>query len=66
MIPVNQLQHIPIDIGAPIVVASIADPYLVIMSEEGHIMLLTLKDDAYGSGVRLAVTRPQLPHVCQV
>ena len=41
-------------------VASIADPYLVIMSEEGQIMLLVLKDDAYGTGVRLSIARPQI------
>ena len=57
---VNQVQHIPIDVGSPIVACSIADPYVVIISQEGHIMLLTLRQDSFGSGVRLAVARPQM------
>ncbi|KAK6174392.1 hypothetical protein SNE40_017678 [Patella caerulea] len=57
---VKQLQHIPLDTGSVIVQCSVADPYVVIMMEDGQIMLLTLKQDSYGSGVRLAVTRPQI------
>ncbi|XP_041375883.1 cleavage and polyadenylation specificity factor subunit 1-like isoform X2 [Gigantopelta aegis] len=56
---VKQLQVIPMDMGSPIISCSIADPYILIMSEEGQIMLLTLKEDSYGSGVRLAVIKPQ-------
>ncbi|ESO86522.1 hypothetical protein LOTGIDRAFT_128853 [Lottia gigantea] len=57
---VKQLQHIPLDTGSIVVQCSVADPYVVIMMEDGQIMLLTLKQDSYGSGVRLAVTRPQI------
>ncbi len=42
---------------------SIADPYVLLMSEEGQVMLMTLKEDQYGGGVRLAVKRPELHYV---
>ena len=64
-VSVKQLQVIPMDMGSPIISCSIADPYILIMSKEGQIMLLTLKEDSYGSGVRLAVIKPQnLLEVC--
>ncbi|XP_070574061.1 cleavage and polyadenylation specificity factor subunit 1-like [Ptychodera flava] len=58
---VEQLQHIPLDLGSPIALCSVADPYAVIMSEKGDIVLLTLRPDGYGSGHRLAILRPQIP-----
>ncbi|UYV82374.1 CPSF1 [Cordylochernes scorpioides] len=56
----KQLQHIPLDVGSPIVWASVADPYAVLLSEDGMIIQLTLKMDASGTSARLALTRPQL------
>lgn len=32
------------DLGCPIVHASCADPYVAILSEDGQVMLLTLKE----------------------
>ncbi|XP_072014167.1 cleavage and polyadenylation specificity factor subunit 1-like isoform X2 [Amphiura filiformis] len=56
---VNQQQHIPLDLGAPITQCSLADPYVILMSEKGDVMLLTLKkSDQHGE--RLAITRPQM------
>lgn len=57
---VKQLQHIPIDVGSAIVHCSVADPFLLVMSQEGQLVLLSLRADSFGSGVRLAVTKPQL------
>uniref|UniRef100_T1J479 Cleavage and polyadenylation specificity factor subunit 1 n=1 Tax=Strigamia maritima TaxID=126957 RepID=T1J479_STRMM len=57
---VNQIQHIPLDVGSPIVHASVADPYLMIMSDEGQLILLTLRQDDYST--RLTVTKPQMSH----
>ncbi|KAI0216603.1 Cleavage and polyadenylation specificity factor subunit 1 [Lamellibrachia satsuma] len=57
---VTQLQHIPIDVGSPIVSCSAADPYILIKSREGVIMLVTLKTDLFVESPRLIVTRPQL------
>jgi len=34
----------PIDLGCPIVHASCADPYVILLSEDGQVMLLTLRD----------------------
>jgi len=58
---VQQLQHIPIEMGAPIVSCSIADPYILIMSDEGMLMMLTLKQEA--SGARLVLTKPLIANV---
>ena len=57
---VTQLQHIPIDVGSPIVSCSAADPYVVIKSRDGVIMLVTLKTDLFIESPRLIVSRPQL------
>lgn len=34
----------PIDLGCPIVHASCADPYVALLSEDGQVMLLTLRE----------------------
>jgi len=54
----DQVQHIPLDLGSPIVHASSADPHVVILSEDGQVILLTLRE-IRGQG-RLSVTRPTL------
>ena len=60
----NQLQHIPIDIGSPIQRCSVADPYVLLMAEEGQVVMLTLKQsDTYSSGVRLNVIKPPIAQV---
>ncbi|PVD20429.1 hypothetical protein C0Q70_18584 [Pomacea canaliculata] len=67
---VNQLQHIPIDIGSPIQRCSVADPYIMLMAEQGQVVMLTLKQsDSYSSGVRLNVIKPpiaQSPKIVEV
>ncbi|KAG1650025.1 Cleavage and polyadenylation specificity factor subunit 1 [Nymphon striatum] len=43
---VNQLQHIPLlDIGSEAVFASIADPYLIIMCDDGQVLIMTLRNN---------------------
>ncbi|GFS30200.1 cleavage and polyadenylation specificity factor subunit 1 [Nephila pilipes] len=59
----RQVQHIPLDVGSPIVWASVADPYVVIMSSEGLVIQLLLRQDDFGGQSRLAVSRPQLAQV---
>lgn len=34
----------PMDLGCPIVHASCADPYVTLLSEDGQVILLTLKE----------------------
>ncbi|EEC01987.1 cleavage and polyadenylation specificity factor, putative [Ixodes scapularis] len=58
----RQLQHIPLDVGSPIVGGSLADPHVLIRSEGGLVVHLTLRGDP-ASGCRLAVLRPQLTAV---
>lgn len=54
----EQIQHIPLDLGSPVTFASSADPYVVILTEDGRMMLLTLRE---GRGeTKLHVTRPEL------
>ena len=61
---VNQLHFIPVDLGAPIVQCAVADPYVVIMSAEGHVTMFLLKSDSYGGRHhRLALHKPPLHHV---
>ena len=61
---VQQLQHIPIEMGSPIIQCSVADPYILIMSDEGQLMMLTLKQDAQGG--RLVLSKPLIASVSQI
>ncbi|KAG8038870.1 hypothetical protein G9C98_003177 [Cotesia typhae] len=40
----NQIQHMPLDLGCPIIYASCADPYVVLLAEDGQVILLTLRE----------------------
>lgn len=61
---VSQLHFIPVDLGSPIVQCAVADPYVVIMSAEGHVTMFLLKSDSYGGRHhRLALHKPPLHHV---
>ncbi|XP_033126019.1 cleavage and polyadenylation specificity factor subunit 1-like isoform X2 [Anneissia japonica] len=62
----NQLQHIPLDVGSPIMLCSVADPFIVIMSESGHIILLSLKEDPHGTGHRLSILKPEIPQTSKI
>ncbi|XP_032830400.1 cleavage and polyadenylation specificity factor subunit 1 isoform X1 [Petromyzon marinus] len=53
----KQLQHIPLDLGSPIVHCSAADPYAIILSEEGQIMQLLLKEDKVNGSCWLAAAK---------
>ncbi|XP_064124324.1 cleavage and polyadenylation specificity factor subunit 1 isoform X1 [Loxodonta africana] len=64
---VNQLHFIPVDLGSPIVQCAVADPYVVIMSAEGHVTTFLLKSDSYGGRHhRLALHKPPLHHQSKV
>lgn len=41
---VEQIQHMPIDLGCSIIHASCADPYVTLLTEDGQVMLLTLRE----------------------
>lgn len=38
----SQIQHVPVDVGCPLVAATLADPYLAVLAEDGTLMLFTL------------------------
>ncbi|XP_030330294.1 cleavage and polyadenylation specificity factor subunit 1 [Strigops habroptila] len=64
---VNQLHFIPVDLGAPIVHCAVADPFVVILSAEGHVSMFVLKSDSYGGRThRLSLQKPQLHHQSKV
>ena len=42
MLTVVQLQNIPVEIGSSVTQATLCDPYLMVISEQGAIMLLQL------------------------
>ncbi|KAJ8302607.1 hypothetical protein KUTeg_019003 [Tegillarca granosa] len=62
---VTQLQHIPIDVGSPLIHCSLSDPYIVLLSQDGQIVLLTLKPD-FASNVRLVIHRPSIPQYSKI
>ncbi|CAH0380574.1 unnamed protein product [Bemisia tabaci] len=57
----EQVQHIPLDLGSPLIQVSLADPYVIILTEDRQILLLTLRESRLGTW-KLVVTRPsQIP-----
>lgn len=63
LLGVELLQHIPLDLGSPVVHASCADPYVVLLCADGQIMLLILKEARQSSQTRLTVTKPTISYV---
>ncbi|XP_016844737.1 cleavage and polyadenylation specificity factor subunit 1 [Nasonia vitripennis] len=64
----EQIQHMPMDLGCPIVHASCADPYVSLLSEDGQVVLLTLREGRgtarlHAQAVNL-MFRPQIEAVC--
>lgn len=37
-----QIQHVPVDVGSPLVAATLADPYLAVLANDGTLMIFTL------------------------
>ncbi|XP_046618438.1 cleavage and polyadenylation specificity factor subunit 1 [Neodiprion virginianus] len=64
----EQIQHIPIDLGCPIVHASCADPYVTLLSEDGQVMLLTLRETRGAARLHIhpanLLFRPQVDTLC--
>lgn len=65
---IDQIQHMPMDLGCPIIYASVADPFVVLLTEDGQVMLLTLRE---GRGTHLLhsqpsnlLFRPQIDTLC--
>ena len=56
----HELQHFPLDLGSPISYTSLADPYSVLMTTNGQIVLLRLKIDPLKGSARLIVIKPDL------
>ncbi len=59
----KELQHLELDLGSPIVYCSIADPYAILLSEEGSVCLLALQDKKEGKGQELVCSTPDLKEV---
>ena len=58
---VTQLQNIPVEMGSSICLASVCDPYLLVVSEQGAVMLLQLKIE---EETRLTVLKHHTDLVC--
>jgi len=56
-VAVTMLQHIPLD-GSAVVTCSVADPHIVLLTEDGHVLLVMFKVDPLGTGARLTLFRP--------
>ena len=52
-----QLQHLPVDVGSPLVAASLADPYLAVLAQDGTLMIFTLATTR-ASSARLSPAKP--------
>jgi cleavage and polyadenylation specificity factor subunit 1 len=60
LLGIELLQHIPIDLGSPIIHASSADPYLVLLCQDGQLVHMVLKEGRILSGARLVVTKSNI------
>lgn len=60
---VEMVQEVACNMSTPIVHASLADPYLVIASEDGQFLLLLLQHAQFSGGVKLVTIKPKLPLV---
>ncbi|XP_053203071.1 cleavage and polyadenylation specificity factor subunit 1-like [Panonychus citri] len=52
----RQIQHLPLNLGSPIVFCSLVDPYAIILTQHGAMALLTLRIDPETSNCRLAAS----------
>ncbi|KAK9754601.1 Mono-functional DNA-alkylating methyl methanesulfonate N-term [Popillia japonica] len=57
----TQLQHIPLDLGSPIIHGSSADPYLAILAADGQVITLMLRESR--SVARLVVSKSTLANM---
>ncbi|XP_014670530.1 PREDICTED: cleavage and polyadenylation specificity factor subunit 1-like isoform X2 [Priapulus caudatus] len=62
---VEMQQEVLVELNAPIVHATLADPYLVIASEEGEFALLKLQEDADGNA-KLSLTKSHVHNESKV
>lgn len=54
----EQIQHIPLDLGSPLVQASAADPYVMCLAGDGQLIILTLKETKFAA--KLTVNKPKI------
>jgi hypothetical protein len=52
------IHHIPLD-GSQVVTCSVADPYIVLLTEDGNVIIVQLKTDTLGSSARLIPIKPR-------
>ncbi|XP_068228833.1 cleavage and polyadenylation specificity factor subunit 1 [Palaemon carinicauda] len=52
-----QIQHVPVDVGWPLVYATLADPYLAVLAEDGTLMIFTFITSRYAPP-KLYTTKP--------
>uniref|UniRef100_H2YEY2 Cleavage/polyadenylation specificity factor A subunit C-terminal domain-containing protein n=1 Tax=Ciona savignyi TaxID=51511 RepID=H2YEY2_CIOSA len=67
---VKLVQHIPLELGGPIVKCTICDPYAILLTADGQIVTLVLTPDPESEpGVKLDCSNPsitQVPQICHV
>lgn len=57
----TQLQHVPMDLGSPIVHVSSADPYISLMTTDGQVITLMLRETR--GYAKLVVSKSTLSNV---
>lgn len=60
----KQLQHIPLDLGSPIVHATSADPYLTLLTEDSQVINFTLRETR--GSTKLVVGKTAISRVCVI
>uniref|UniRef100_T1HLS2 Cleavage and polyadenylation specificity factor subunit 1 n=1 Tax=Rhodnius prolixus TaxID=13249 RepID=T1HLS2_RHOPR len=55
----EQIQHLPLDLGSPLVSAASADPFIMCLTGDGQLILLTFKE--MRTGGKLVVSKPKVP-----
>lgn len=58
-----QIQHVPVDVGSPLVAATLADPYLAVLANDGTLMIFTLVTTR-ASPPKLSTSKPISAGVC--
>lgn len=61
LIGTTKLQYIPLDLGSPIVYATSADPYIAILTADGQVITLMLRETR--TSAKLVVSKSTLANV---
>ncbi|KAF6215178.1 hypothetical protein GE061_009929, partial [Apolygus lucorum] len=58
----ESIQHLPVDLGSPLVTAAAADPFIMCLSGDGQLILFTFKETRAGGkpSIQLTASKPKI------